>query len=70
MENNELLLYVGTRVSEKGNNYQVMYVDLGYTLKFLTFDKACISEITGLSLRAIGEIPANQKVQVGKIILK
>lgn len=70
MDNKKIDLYVGCKNSQKGTPYQVLLADLGYTVKYLSFDRAIISEVTGLSLREIGELPVDTRVLVGSIHLK
>lgn len=66
----KLNLVVECRESQKGGSYQVLKVDLGYTERFLTFDRATISEITNITLGDLAKMGVGTAYSVGYIVFE
>lgn len=55
------------RKSKTGNKYMILAVDLGYRTLALTFDKATISELTGVDIGTINQLNVDEVIPVGSI---
>ncbi|MBD5585732.1 MAG: hypothetical protein HDQ88_11670 [Clostridia bacterium] len=59
--------YYEKRKNKSGGYFDVIYVDLGYRLMFLCFDRSAIAEILGLSVADLYTIAPDTKVEIGEI---
>ena len=55
------------RKSRTGNKYVMLAVGLGYRDLALTFDKATISELTGVDIGTINQLSVDDIIPVGAI---
>ena len=53
--------------SKTGNKYVMLAVGLGYRDLALTFDKATISELTGVDIGTINQLNVDEIVPIGSI---
>ncbi|MGN0823500.1 MAG: hypothetical protein ACI4MB_00365 [Candidatus Coproplasma sp.] len=60
-------LYYEKRKSKSGSYFDVIYVDLGYRLIFLCFDRSVIAECLGRSVADLYTVPPDYKVCIGEI---
>lgn len=59
------MFYVMLRVSRKsGKPYAALYCDLGYRVAPVCFDRSVCSEILGISIRELMELPVDVKHEV------
>lgn len=63
-----IMFSIEVKKSEKtGRCYCALYVDLGYRKVPLNFDRGVCSEILGISIREVSELPEGFSVCVGSI---
>nr|DAP12892.1 MAG TPA: hypothetical protein [Inoviridae sp.] len=62
-------LFISCQKSKTGNKYVALKVGLGYRNMPLTFDKAVISELTGVDIGTINQMNDEETIHVGAIIL-
>ena len=55
------------RMSAKGRPYDVIFADLGYRRVALTFDRSSISELLGVSLSNLFNIPVDTVRSLGSL---
>ena len=60
-------LFYEKRKGKSGNYFDVIYVDLGYRLMFLCFDRPSIAEILGKSVADLYAVEPDTKVEIGTI---
>lgn len=53
--------------SKTGNKYVMLAVGLGYRDLALTFDKATISELTGVDIGTINQLNVDELIPIGSI---
>lgn len=53
--------------SKAGHKYVILAVGLGYRDLVLTFDRATISELTGVDIGTINQLNADEVIPVGSI---
>lgn len=60
-------LYYEKRKGKSGNYFDVIYVDLGYRVMFLCFDRPSIAEILGRSVADLYSVEPDTKIEIGEI---
>lgn len=60
-------LFYEKRLSKSGNYFDVIYIDLGYRLMYLCFDRSAIAEILGCSVSELYGVEPGYKVQIGEV---
>lgn len=58
-------LYYEKRKGKSGNYFDVIYVDLGYRVMFLCFDRSSIAEIMGCSVADLYSVEPDAKIEIG-----
>ena len=62
-------LRIEAKKSKAGNPYVALMVGLGYRDIPITFDKATISELTGIDIGTINQLQVGDVVPVGSITI-
>lgn len=60
-------LFYEKRKGKTGNYFDVIYVDLGYRLIFLCFDRSVIAEVLGRSVADLYTVSPDTKIEIGEI---
>ncbi len=60
-------IFYEKRKAKAGNYFDVIYVDLGYRLVFLCFDRSVIAELLGRSVADLYAVEPDYKVCLGEI---
>ena len=60
-------LRIEAKKSKAGNRYVTLVAGLGYRDMSITFDKATISELTGIDIGTINQLQVGDVVPVGSI---
>ena len=60
-------LYYEKRKNKNGGYFDVIYVDLGYRVMFLCFDRSAIAEILACSVADLYGIAPGTKVEIGEL---
>ena len=63
-------IYYAKKLSAKGTYYDVIYVDLGYTTKALTFDKNVIAELLQISVAELYQVKPDTVKEIGSLVSK
>lgn len=58
--NGELLLVVNQSKKDKDKTYVALCVNLGYSLKFLTFDSYLISELLNITIQELRSLEVGE----------
>lgn len=67
MKKANLEVNIMCKKSKTGNKYVMLAVGLGYRDLALTFDKATISELTGVDIGTINQLSVDELIPIGSI---
>ena len=65
MRKANLKMYVSKRMSKKNTEYTVLEVNAGYRRIPISFDRAMICELTGLTYQELYDIKVGEVIEVG-----